>query len=97
MAEKANEQPYLPGLDEMMEAPQAAKWLKMSQRQLLAESKGKGAKIPGFWLNRRVVRFHPRTIITSFARDTGLTPDFIAAMFGEPNGFQQKQNNLRKQ
>ncbi|HVU07823.1 MAG TPA: hypothetical protein VHG89_04690 [Verrucomicrobiae bacterium] len=71
-----------PHLDEMLETEDAAKWLKIPSRQLLANSKGQNAKIPGFWINQRVVRFHPRTIIAKLAHDAGLPPELVAAMFG---------------
>jgi len=65
----------------MLETPAAAKWLKMTPRQLLAGSRGKRAKIPAFWINKRVVRFHPRTIITKFAQDAGLPFELVASAF----------------
>ena len=69
-------------LDEMLDTAAAAKWLKIKPRRLLADSKGPRAKIPAFWINRRLVRFHPRTIIAKFANDAGIPPEVIAAMFG---------------
>jgi hypothetical protein len=66
----------------MMETSEAAKWLKINPHQLLNDSKGKDAKIPGFWLSERIIRFHPRTIIAKLAHDAGLPPEVIAAMFG---------------
>lgn len=69
-----------PFLDQMMETSEAAKWLRMKPRQLLAAAKGPDAKIPGFWINERVVRFHPRTIIARLARDAGLPFEVVAAM-----------------
>ena len=66
-------------LDDMLKAPEAAKWLQMSTRELLAKAQGRRAAIPGFWLNDRVVRFHPRTIIARLAADSGVDPEVIAA------------------
>ena len=66
-------------LDDMLETPAAAKWLGLSVRELLTKSKGRKAKIPAMWLNRRVVRYHPRTIIAKLAVDAGVSPEVIAA------------------
>ena len=66
-------------LDAMLETPEAAQWLAMSERELLSKCKGRHAAIPGFWLNRRVVRFHPRTILAKLAADAGVKPEVIAA------------------
>ncbi len=85
-----------PSLDEMLETPEAAKWLKLKPRRLLADAKGRRAKIPGFWINRRVVRFHPRTIIAKFANDAGVPIEVIGAMFElkihVPESFPKNQN-----
>ena len=67
----------------MLELPEAAKWLKMSEREVLAKSKGRSPKIAAYWLNRRVVRFHPRAIIAKMAKDNGAPLEFISAMLCE--------------
>lgn len=69
-------------LDEILDAEQAAKWLKMSTETLLSKSRGKRAMIPGFWLNSRVLRFHPRTVVSVLAARAGVSPEIIAASFG---------------
>jgi hypothetical protein len=69
-------------LDQMLTLEQAAKWLGLSPRKLSAKSKGPRAKVPGFWLNTRTVRFHPRTVISKLARDAGLSPETLAASLG---------------
>ncbi len=63
----------------MLPTVEAAKWLNLKPRRLLADSKGKKAKIPGFWINERVVRYHPRTIIAKLAFDAGVPKEAIAA------------------
>lgn len=69
----------MPELDQLLETKDAAKWLGMRERDLRARSKGKRAKIPGFWINCQVVRFHPRTILAKLAADAGVDPEVIAA------------------
>ncbi|HEV2330555.1 MAG TPA: hypothetical protein VGY56_17380 [Verrucomicrobiae bacterium] len=66
-------------MDEILDAPEAARWLKITPRMLLSESQGERAKIPGFWLNDRVVRFHRQIILAKLAHDAGLPPELIAA------------------
>ena len=68
-------------LNDMLETPEAAKWLKMSERELLAKAQGRRATIPGFWLNSRLVRFNPRIIIAKLAAEAGVAPEVIAAAF----------------
>lgn len=75
------QQPH-PFLDRLMDPHEAAQWLKMKPRRLLAHAKGANPKIPGIWINERVVLFNPRTIITKFAHDSGMSPELVAAMFG---------------
>lgn len=79
------------GLDDMLETDPAAKWLKMKPRELLLKSKGRNRKVPGFWINKRVVRFNPRTIIAKMASDAGVAPEIIAASFGI---FNDRNNNI---
>jgi hypothetical protein len=47
--------------------------------ELSAKSKGRNAKIPGIWINARVVRFHPRMMFAKVARDNGVPMDVIMA------------------
>lgn len=88
MTERAKDKIIRPHpLDELMETSEAAQWLKINSKQLLTDSKGKNAKIPGFWFSDRVVRFHPRSILAKLAHDAGLSPLLIAAMFGRELHF----------
>lgn len=73
----------VPFIDRMLTAEEAAQWLGMTKRSLLAKSKGRWSSIPAVWLNARTVRFHPRTIIAKRAQDSGARPEFVSAMFGE--------------
>ena len=68
-------------LDDLLELPEAAKWLKLSPREVLAKSKGRNPKIAAYWINRRVVRFHPRAVLAKMAKDNGSSADLISAMF----------------
>lgn len=70
-------------LDDLLELPDAAKWLKLSEREVLAKSKGRSPKIAAYWINKRVVRFHPRAILAKMALDNGAPVEFVGAMFGE--------------
>jgi hypothetical protein len=72
-----------PCLDELMETPEAAKWLKVNPRLLLDESRGQKAKIPGFWINDRTVRYHRKFILAKLAHDAGLPTELIAAVLSE--------------
>jgi len=67
----------------MLTSEQAAHWLGLSVHEVLAKSKGRNPKIAAYWLNRRLVRFHPRAIIAKMARDSGQPLEFVGAMFGE--------------
>jgi hypothetical protein len=53
--------------------------------RLLAKSKGRNPKIAAYWINCRVVRFHPRAILAKMAKDNGASMDLISAMFNPPN------------
>jgi len=66
-------------LDDMLETAEAAKWLRMRPRDLLAKTKGRKPEIPAFRINSKVVRFHPRTIVCKLAADAGLSPELISA------------------
>ena len=71
-----------PDLDDLLTTDEAAQWLKMSKRELLEKIKGRNPRIVCFGLNQRVLRFHPRTIISKMAADAGVKPETIAASFG---------------
>jgi len=70
-------------LDELFDLPTAAKWLKLSEREVLAKSKGRSPKIAAYWINSRVVRWHPRAVLAKMAKDNGLPAELISSMFGE--------------
>ena len=70
-------------LDDLLSVEQAAEWLQLSVREVRAKSKGRSPKIAGYWINSRVVRFHPRAVLARFAKDNGAPPEFIAAMFAD--------------
>lgn len=72
-------------LDRVLLLSEAAAWLRMSERELAVKSRGgKKARIPGFWINQRVVRFHPRTVLAKMAADQGVPFEVIAAAFAVP-------------
>lgn len=66
-------------LDDMLTLEECAAWLKLNARALAAKSKGRRASVPAIWLNSRVVRFHPRTIVAKFAAEAGVPFEVIAA------------------
>lgn len=66
-------------LDSLLTLEEAAALLQMSPKTLAAKSKGRRAPIPGIWINRRVVRFHPRMMLAKAAHDNGMPLDLIAA------------------
>jgi|GEM_PF-3985885 len=70
-------------LDDLLDLEAAATWLKLSPREVLAKSKGRNRKIMAYWINARVVRFHPRAVQAKMALDNGMSLPLIAAMFGE--------------
>jgi hypothetical protein len=57
-------------LDQLLTPGEAALWLGLSQRVLLANVRRK--KIPAVRINDRVLRFHPRSILRA-GGITGLT------------------------
>jgi hypothetical protein len=67
-----------------MNAEEAAKWLGMSKGKLLVAAGGSRPKIVGFWINERVVKFHPRTVLAKMAADAHVPLEAIAASFGTP-------------
>ena len=64
-------------LDTLLTLSEAAALWRLSPEELSAKSKGRGAKIPGIWINARVVRFHPRMMFAKVARDSGVPMDVI--------------------
>ena len=79
-----------PELDEMLSLEEAAEWLGMSKAKLMDKCRGCRPKIPGFRINQRVVRFHPRSIIAKMAQDAGMSPELIASSFGIQKTIIQK-------
>jgi hypothetical protein len=72
--------PYVPRpveLDTLLTLEEAAALWRLRPAELSAKSKGRNAKIPGIWLNARVVRFHPRMMFAKVARDNGVPMDVI--------------------
>ena len=70
-------------LDDLLTPTQFGVWMQLSTQEVLKKSKGRSAKLFGYWLNTRTVRFHPRAVLTKMARDAGASPEFIASMFAE--------------
>lgn len=70
-------------LDAMLTADEAAAWMQISKRELLSKCQGRRAPIPAFRSSAKMVRFHPRTIISKLANDAGVKFEVIAASFGE--------------
>ena len=64
-------------LDTLLTLEEAAALWRLRPEELSARSKGRNAKIPGIWLNARVVRFHPRMMFAKVARDNGVPMDVI--------------------
>jgi hypothetical protein len=64
-------------LDDMLTRKEAAAWLRLSERQLVARTLGRRPKIPAFRLSRECLLFHPRTIIAKLATDAGVAPEII--------------------
>jgi hypothetical protein len=74
---KTSERPRPVELDTLLTLEEAAALWRMRPKELSAKSKGRGAKIPGIWINARVVRFHPRMMFAKVARDNGVPMDVI--------------------
>ena len=73
---------HLRDLDKLLTLVECAQWLGMGKREVALRSRGKRATIPAVWINDRVVRFHPRTILAKFAAQSGVSLNVIAASFG---------------
>jgi hypothetical protein len=72
-------------LDSMLNPAQAARWLGMSRRQLMARCAGRKPAIPAIRISSRVFRFCPRIIIGKLAADAGVNPAVIASAMGVKN------------
>ena len=66
-------------LDTLLTLEEAAALWRLRPAELSAKSKGRNAKIPGIWINARLVRFHPRMMFAKVARDNGVPMDVIMA------------------
>jgi hypothetical protein len=64
-------------LDALLTLKEAAALWRLSPEELSAKSKGRNAKIPGIWINARLVRFHPRMMFAKVAHDNGVPMDVI--------------------
>ncbi len=76
---KTGEVPRPVELDTLLTLEEAAALWRLRPEELSAKSKGRCAKIPGIWINARVVRFHPRMMFAKVARDNGVPMDVIMA------------------
>jgi hypothetical protein len=68
-------------LDDLLTLDEAAAWLRLNRRDLSEKSRGRRAVIPAIRVNRKVIRFHPRTILAKFAADAGVPLEVIAASY----------------
>src|SRR5512136_1004169 len=66
-------------LDTLLTLEEAAALWRLRPEEVSAKSKGRNAKIPGIWINSRVVRFHPRMMFAKAARDNGVPLEVIMA------------------
>jgi hypothetical protein len=66
-------------LDTLLTLQEAAALWRLRPVDLSAKSKGRNSKIPGIWINARVVRFHPRMMFAKAARDNGVPVEVIMA------------------
>lgn len=69
-------------LDTLLTLDEAAALWRLRPAELSIKSRGRNAKIPGIWINARVVRFHPRMMFAKVARDNGVPVDVIMAALG---------------
>jgi hypothetical protein len=69
-------------LDALLSLDDAATWLGISAQRLRAKTIGRRPPVPAFRLNRRVMVFHPRTILAKMAADAGVSAEVIAASMG---------------
>ena len=68
-------------LDDLLTLEECSAWFRLNKRDLAVKSRGKRPAVPGFWLNCKVVRFHPRTILAKLAHESGVPVEVIAASF----------------
>jgi hypothetical protein len=73
--------PAFTNLDSLLTLEEAAAIWRMEPRELSAKSKGRNPSIPGIWINKRVVRFHPRAMLAHAAASGGVKPEVVSAMF----------------
>lgn len=66
-------------LDTLLTLEEAAALWRLRPEELSAKSKGRNAKIPGIWINSRLVRFHPRMMFAKAARNNGVPVEVIMA------------------
>ena len=69
-------------LDTLLTLEEAAALWRLRPEELSAKSKGRNAKIPGIWINSRVVRFHPRMMFAKAAHANGVPVQVITAALG---------------
>jgi hypothetical protein len=74
----------IPFLYSLLTLTEAAAWWRMRPRDLSLRSKGGRARIPGIWINRRVVRFSPLIMLAQLAGRAGIPmKDFLAAVISQ--------------
>jgi hypothetical protein len=73
---------FVPHLDDMLTRDQAAQWLQVQPRYLAEDAMQLKPKIPVFRPSRKVVRYHPRTILAALARQSGVPVEVVAASYG---------------
>ncbi len=71
--------PHSVELDTLLTLEEAAALWRLRPEELSAKSKGRNARIPGIWINSRLVRFHPRMMFAKVARDNGVPAEVIMA------------------
>jgi len=73
-------------LDTLLTLEEAAALWRLRPEELSAKSKGRNAKIPGIWINARLVRFHPRMMFVKAARDNGVPMEVIMTALNSGTG-----------
>jgi hypothetical protein len=73
---------FTPKLDDLLTRDQCAEWLQVEARYLAEDAMEVKPKIPVFRPSRKVVRYHPRTILSKLAREAGVPMEVIAASYG---------------
>jgi hypothetical protein len=88
MSEQTLTQEICPGaatnvdLDKLMDLDEFSQFIGLNKTKITPHTKGRNPKIPAIWINERVVRFHPRTVLAKFAADAGVRMEIIAASYG---------------